>query len=307
MRKHVYNLEFPSWCPAMTIYGYRFTRVEDYADRVAHLQHLVSVHAELRILSNTGQHTITAYVELPVQEDKAVLEWSDSDTTALSDVLLLLSIFTGRDVFLADNGNTAGAILADPRIYQWGGVLICSIPYKASHTTRRVEAYDIGREEGLNQIYALIRGEEWQHKYKRGYFLFLARQAFHRQSLESTFTQCWTIWEHLFAVLNLNWLSAKQIHQLDASEKVAFILTEFALKGEVDDISRKRITSLAEIRNRLIHFGRFPERDAVHDDAVLFIRLTEFIIAKILGLSPSNVFNTTEKLEEFLRNIKPSS
>jgi len=302
MRKQVYNLEFPCWCPAMTIHGYRFTRVEDYADSVARLQHLVSFHSELRVQATTGQHAITAYVDLPEQEDEAVLGWSDSGLTALSDVLLLLSIFTKRNVFLAESNNVAGVVLADPRVYQWGGVLICSLPYKESpEDPKSLDfAYDIGREEGLNQIYMLLRSEEWQRRYAHGYFLFLAQQAFHQQPLESAFIQCWTIWEHLFAVLNQHWLSVKQIRQLDASEKIAFILTEFALRGEIGHASRKRIRSLAEIRNRLIHFGRFPDREAVHDDAVLFIRLTEFVIAKILGLSQSNLFNTVERLEEFL-------
>jgi len=308
MRKRIYNLEFPSWCPSMTIYGYRFIRVDDYGDRIARLQYLVTSQSEFAISANTGEHAITAYVELPKHEDNAVLEWANGGNTALSDVLLLLSIFTGRDVFAVEDSNSSvGVILADPRQYQWGGVLICSIPYKeqppADPETWEF-GYDIGREEGLNQIYALMRGEEWQRKYERGYFLFLAKQAFHRQSLESSFSQCWTIWEHLFAVHNRNWLSIKQIRQLDSSEKIAFILTEYALRNEIDDASRKRITSLAEIRNRLVHFGQFPERGSVHDDAVLFIRLTEFVIAKILGLSPSNVFNTMEKLEEFLNNIK---
>jgi hypothetical protein len=309
MRKRVYNLEFPPWCPAMTIYGYKFSRVPDYPDRVAQLQHLGTAYSEFPISANTGQHAFTAYVELPEHEDRAVLEWADSDNTALNDVLLLLSIFTGRDVFaVEDEDKDIGVILADPRQYKWGGVLICSISYKEQPADSDAWefGYDIGREEGLNQIYGLIRSEEWQRKYEHGYFLFLANQAFHRQTLESSFIQCWTIWEHLFTVHNRNWLSAKQIRQLDSSEKIAFILTEYVLKDEIDDTSRKRIASLAEIRNRLVHFGKFPERSSVHDDAVLFIRLTEFVIVKILGLSPSNVFNTVERLEEFLNSIKPS-
>ena len=68
----------------------------------------------------------------------------------------------------------------------------------------------------------------------------------------------------------------------------------------------KKIEALAEIRNRLIHFGRFPERESVRDDAILFIRLTEFVIAKTLGLSPSNVFNTVENLEKYLEKIQQS-
>lgn len=308
MRKSIYNLEFPSWCPIMNIYGYKFTRVEDYAEKVLRLQHLVSIHSEFRISPTMGEHVITAYVDIPKHEDNAVLEWSKPNATALDDVLLLLSIFSGRDVLLSESNKAGGVYLADPRQYHGGRVLTSSIPYKASHAApdKNEIAYDIGREEGLNRVYALIRSEQWLKKYRQGYFLFLAQQASYEQPIESAFTQCWTIWEHLFAILNQNWLSTKQIQQLDSSDKIAYILTEFALKGEIDELSRKRIKTLAEIRNRLIHFGKFPERDSVYADAVLFVRLTEFVIAKILGLTPSNVFNTTEKLERFLSNIESS-
>ena len=131
MRKLIYNLEFPSWCPAMKIYGYEFTRVEDYAEKVLRLQHLTWIQSEFRIPPTMGEHTITAYVDLPEQEDKAVLEWSNPNATALVDVLLLLSIFSGRDVFLSESDKADGVYLADPRIYHGGGVLISSLPYKA--------------------------------------------------------------------------------------------------------------------------------------------------------------------------------
>lgn len=307
MRKWVYNLEFPSWCPSVTIFGYRFIRADDYRDKITRLQHLVAVHSEFAISANTGHHAITAHVELPEHENKAVLEWAGKDDSALGDILLLLSIFTGRDAFaIDDNNDDVGVIIADPREYQWGGTLRCSIPYKKQQPVDPDLrfGYNIGFEAELNRIYSLMRTEEWQKKYEDGYFLFLANQAFRRQSLESAFSQCWTIWEHMFTVHNKHWLSDNRIHQLASVEKISFILTEYALRGEIDNTSRKRIESLAEIRNRLFHVGRFPERESVHDDAVLFIRLTEFIITKILDLSPSNVFNTTERLEEFLRNIK---
>ncbi len=255
-----------------------------------------------------GEHVITAFVDLPEREDNAVLEWSKPKATALDDLLLLLSIFSGRDVFLSKSDKGDGVYQADPRQYHGGGVLRASLPYKASHTdpNKKDIAYDVGFEEELNRIYLLIRSEEWLQKYRRGYFLFLVQQASYEQTIESAFTQCWTIWEHLFAILNQNWLSVKQIQQLDSSDKIAFILTKFALKGEIDEQSRNRIKTLAEIRNRLIHFGKFPERDSVYEDAVLFVRLTEFVIAEILALTPSNVFNTTERLEKFLSSIKSS-
>jgi hypothetical protein len=133
--------------------------------------------------------------------------------------------------------------------------------------------------------------------------------AFRRQPLESAFTQCWTLWEHLFSVHNSNWLS----RDLDAVDRIAFILTEYALTDEIDTKSREQIKSLANIRNNLIHFGRFPADDKgknknkISDDAAFFIQLTEFVIAKILGLLPSEIFNTTDKLKAFLRKSPPTA
>lgn len=291
----------------MTVFGYRFTRVDDYQEQVLRLQHLGSSIAEFEKRANTGEHAITANVEIPEPEEQAVLEWSGTSNSALSDVLLLLSVFTGRDVFAGetqDEHPEDEVIPADPRVYTWGGILRCSIPYRRQPIEQEPFGYDIGFEEGINQIYELIRSEEWQQEYQQGYFLFLARMAFRRQPLESSFIQCWTVWEHLFAVLNRNWLSSRQIRKLSSTEKIAFLLVRYALRGEIDPTSRARIESLAEIRNRLIHFGRFPERGSVHEDAVLFIRLTEFVIARTLALSPSNVFNTMERLEEFLNGVQ---
>jgi hypothetical protein len=305
VKKIVYNLEFPSWCPEITIFGYRFSRVVDYEEKLFRLQHLVPMHSEFQLRLNTGEHSATAIVDMPEKEETAVLEWADANSTALNDIILLLSIFRGRDIFVTDiseSGNYHGVITIDPRIHQGGGVLECSIPYKASSTNTLPYPYDIGFEEGLNQIYQLIRSEEWQHKYKHGYFLFLANMAFHRQPLEARFIQCWTIWEHLFAILNQSWLSEKQISLMSAPEKISFLLVGYALKREIAKPERKRIEELANIRNRLVHFGRFPERGSVHNDAILFTRLTEFIMAKILNLSPSNLFNTMEKLEEYLNS-----
>lgn len=307
-QKSIYNLQFPSWCSEINIYGYRFYRVEDYKNQLQQLQHIASFWSEFDIKNNTGKHAITAYVDIPKKEKSAILEWGDAKHTALNDILLLLSLFTGREVFVKEKyTENLGAIMIDPRIHQFGGALLTSIPYKGRTTNDDEYEFDIGFEEELNRIYLLIRSDEWQKIYHRGYFLFLAKQAFHRQPLESSFIQCWTIWEHLFAILNQKWLSKKEIQDLSSVEKISFLLVEYALRGEIDDLSRKHIVKLAEIRNRLVHFGRFPDRDKVRDDAILFIRLTEFILAKILGLLPSNIFNTVENLEKYLTTKTLSS
>jgi hypothetical protein len=298
-KKLVYNLEFPSWCSELNIYGYRFTRIPDYEQTVAKLQHLVTGHSEYWKYPNTGQHCITSELEIPDREEKAVLPWSENRHTALEDVLLLLSIFTGRDLFIVDNLDH-DPLLIDPRRYEWGGILRTSISFRGQPIGPGPRRYNIGFEEGLNKIYERIRSERWQQRYQNGSFLLLVESAFRRQNLETAFIQCWTIWEHLFTVLNGSWLLEDSIRQIKSIEKISFLIVEYALVGQIDKSSRKRIESLAHIRNELIHFGRFPERSQVHDDAILFIRLTEFIIAQILELQPSNVFNTMEKLEEFL-------
>ena len=74
------------------------------------------------------------------------------------------------------------------------------------------------------------------------------------------------------------------------------------MAGKIDKHSRIQIRRLAETRNRLVHFGKFPELDQVHKDAELFIQLTESLIARILGLIPSNVLNTKERTNEFFMN-----
>lgn len=281
----------------------------DYPARVRKLQHLGGRSSEFQIHPNTGSHVVTAYVDLPESEENSVLEWAGENNTALMDILLLLSLFGGREVFAGPPGTDgfgSGVILRDPRIYRWGGVLRSSIPYKGTPDRARPPVSDVfdcnvGFEEAIDRMYALIRSKEWQQKYKRGYFLFLARQAFHRQTLESAFVQCWTVWEHLFTIHNRSWMSERRIRHLSGGEKVAFLFTEYDLVSEVDARTRAAIQErLSQTRNRLIHFGRFPEYDEAHDDADLFIRLTEVILAKILGLTPSNVFNTGERLEQFL-------
>jgi hypothetical protein len=307
VKKKVYNLEFEAWCNEFTVYGYRFYRVDDYGQKVIMLQHRASGIDEFDLVTTTGKHVSTAYVDLPEIEDKAVLEWADNKATALQDIELLLTLFTGRDVFIVDekfDENDRVVILADSDLFQWGGVLRCSIPYESSEPSLDEMSFNIGFEKSLNETYSIIRTEEWQRKYENGYFLILSKQAFKRQTLESTFLQCWTIWEHLFAILNKQWLSEEEIIRLSSSDKIAYILVQYALKDGISKSDREKIKTLVEIRNKLIHFGRFPKRQSVHDKAQLFIRLTEFIIAKVLKISPSNVFNTIEKFEKFFTETK---
>lgn len=298
--KCVYNLEFPPWINEVKIAGYRFWRHDEYEARVKRLQHATGLHAEFSIPASSGEHAITAYVDVPVEQQNSIVYPPESNRTALEDLLLLLSVFTGRDVFTVEQESHDGIIIADPRLYN-DGILKCSIPYKEA---RGVSPGNIGFEEGLNEIYTLMRTPNWIKDYDGGHFLLLAKQAFKRQPIETAFINCWTIWEHLFTNLNRNWLSDTQLRDFDSTAKITFLLLRFGLYTDIDDKAREMIKGLTSARNRLSHYGRFTEREDIKNDAQLFCELTAVIMAKILGLTPSDVFNTTDRLKEFLHRAK---
>lgn len=304
----VYNLEFRDWCNEMTIGGYRFTRVADYSTQAQNLHHSITVQGEIPITPTTGTHRLTAHAAPPAAEAAAVLPWTTSDATALADITLLLSIFTSRHVFACrsnslDDGNRV--ITADPREFRWGGLIAASIPYEKSsnqETHENIWAGDQGLETHLNAIHQLVNTGDWSEKYRNGYYLILFREALQQRTVESAFTQCWTVWEHLFSILNDSWMTKKTVQQTSAVEKITFLLVSHAVRENLQDKEKKRLEVLASIRNRIVHFGRFPKADSALDDAVLFIRMTELIVAKTLDLEPSGVFDTMDKLENFLTN-----
>ena len=99
---YVYNLEFPGNRPAdLTLGGYVFRPLDDYVERVRHLQHLVLSPV------NFGRNIVTVAVEPPKIEVPAILDFANSSATRLDDILLVLSLFTMRHVGrAADRGIT---------------------------------------------------------------------------------------------------------------------------------------------------------------------------------------------------------
>lgn len=301
----VYNLEFRSNSHRLAIGDYVFERVPDYAKQQAKLQYLVGMCGlEFSTTIQTGSHAHTANVSGPDNAPPPIIPWQHARASALDDILLLLQLFTNRHVFVPNPppGETDEpfAIVADPRCFRWGGVLACSIPYESQESKHPYKTIDTSLSVHLPRIYEQMQDRDWQRKYKGGYFLVLVNQAIQQRVLESAFGQCWTIWEHLFACLTTPWLSDGAIQRLHAKEKIAFLLIHFGVRVDLKDSHKSRLDDLVAIRNRLVHFGQFPERDAVYSDAEMFIRMTEFITAKALGLYPSNVFNTLKRFEEFL-------
>lgn len=295
----VYNFIFPYGCRVLTIHEYVFQRIDQYKESVQTLQHLISLHSEFNQPINTGTHAVTAKVDSPAKEKKPVIEWGDEEATALDDILLLLSIFTLRDVFALPKPVKKGesAITADSREYFFG--IRTAIEYEAAKDEHG-NKYDIGFQKGIDAVYRMMCTVAWQEEYGRGRFLPLFRAACRRQILETSFITCWTIWEILFTLHNQSWLSNEQIIKLPASEKISYILTRYQIKADLDKSDRKGIKRFVNVRNSIIHAGRFVDNDAVHD-ATLFVRVTAIIIAQILGLSARDVLGSKTKFLARLR------
>ena len=115
VEKFVYNLEFPAYINEFKIGDYNFKRVENYSEAFQQLQHLIeSYGSEHSTKIKTGSHQITAIVEIPEEEEDSVLPWAKKDSKQILDILLLLTLFTGRNVFLKDWEEKEGiSIMAD--------------------------------------------------------------------------------------------------------------------------------------------------------------------------------------------------
>jgi len=293
---YVYNLEFPMNCDNFNVYGYKFEKVKNYDENFSKLQNLFCPYKS-KINLNPCGNTITGIVEPLLKEKTSILYQESKTPSALFDILLLLSIFTRREVFTRKNLISS----ADQRQYFLGALLRDSLPKDLLRIEKENGFFskDIGLEIGINQVYKLIRTKAWRKKYKNGYFLLLANAAFKDQIIESMFISCWTILEHIFTLHNENWLSDEAIRKLSPAEKITFLIHEYITKLKMNNRIKEKVKKLVRIRNRLIHYGKFPN-DQYDKDSLLIITMTEYIITKILGLTPTDVYHVKKKLEKYL-------
>lgn len=296
----VYNLEFEWPDERMEICHYTFIPKEDYIVRYKQLSHARAFSRQPygAVRECNGSHISTGTVLIPSSERNPCLPWAREDATEIDDIILLLSLFTQRRVLLFEEEGTEG-IIADDREFHYGGTLKLSLPRISRSSGSETQSAQ-ALSSGASHVNALIRSDAWQSTYSGGYFLFLFLSACQRQILETSFLTCWTIWEHLFRLHNEHWISRGTLRRLAAKEKIAFILTEYGLREKISEADWKSVERLTRIRHRLTHDGSFEQEEDTKA-ADLFIRLTEFVISKTLGLQPSEVFSQKEQLDRFSR------
>jgi len=297
----VYNLKFEWPDEKMVIEPYVFVPADGYCDRYKRLQHLVDVGGGYAggTKAITGEHQVTGAVHLPDEAPPPALGWGHESPTALDDILLLLSIFTGRKVFALAPDMADAPIVADSRKYQYSGGVGLSLGKVTRPDESGGTEYALNLSAGTSAVLERIRSDAWRSTYRDGRFLFTFAAACPRQILETSFLSCWTTWEHLFALHHASTMSEKEIENTSAKKKIADILVRYALRKSVPAAHEEKLKALVRIRNSVAHIGSFPTPHA-EEVADVFIRLTEMVIASVLGLTPSTVFSADERFERFL-------
>jgi len=298
---NIYNLKFEWPDEKMVIEPYVFTPAEGYRGRYLRLQHLVDVGGGYcgSTKAVTGEHQVTGSVLLPDDGPPATLGWGYPNPTALDDILLLLSIFTGRKVFALDPAEAEGPIIADLRKFHYGGGVALSLGQLRRTGEDGFDQYALNLSAGTSAVLERIRSDAWRSTYRDGGFLFTFASACPRQTLQTSFLSCWTTWEHLFGLHHASTMSQKEVENTPAKEKIADMLTRYALRKSVPAAHEEKLRELVRIRNSVAHNGSFPTPHA-EEVADIFIRLTEMVIARVLGLTPSTVFSADERFERFL-------
>ena len=160
--------------------------------------------------------------------------------------------------------------------------------------------------EKLQIVLAIIQNDKWLKKYNNGSHLLLMKEAMKKQSRESQFLNCWIIWEHLFYLLNKNWISEETLkHKISSHDKISYLLTQFGIKECILKKEHKNIQKLALIRNSIVHKGMQPEFHSYPKEFWLFFKLTQIIVAKTINLTPyDDIYDTNKEFKQFLRDGK---
>lgn len=303
----VYNLEFPIGISELKICGYIFKAIANY-------QEALNFMPNYFVTNITGSHQITAIVEIPDKEDSTILPF-ENKKTKLYDILLFLTIFSGRNVFVKDwEGDLP--ITADHRMHTFaGGDLRLSIDLDNKVRVKGtgeiidsisadgipvldIEYVSLGFDTAIEKIINHISEKEWSERYDDGYFLFMYQVMLRYQNIESSFLTAWTIWESLFSIENRKWMTELDIYSSRAELKISFILDKyFAIT--LNNKSRERVKLLVKARNRMVHYGKMHPSVSI-EDMKTFIQVTDQIIAEILGLTPKSTLGSLGKFRVFL-------
>ncbi len=285
MELNVYNLQFPDYVEEFDIHGYKFRRVANYKEQLGKLQHVEPIDGEFRIERKNGGSAHTATVTVPKDNLKDKKNRS-FEPVGLREILLLLSLFTRRDVCTErDIQNNCYTLSQWPR----GKLLVESLSnaYLQDENNK-------GFEKRLNEIYSITSSEEWKSKYVNGFFIGILKAALTVRDLGASYILCFTVWDHLFA------LHCEQ--RMSGKDKLSFLFKEYELHKYLGEDSSNMCDAFARVRNGLVHDGKLPPK--YHsDDVEFFIYLTQSLVAKVLGLKPTDIYKYKDTFKDRIKKI----
>lgn len=303
----VYNLEFPIGITELKICGYVFTAVQDYS-------RVLALMPNYSVTNITGSHQVTATVTTPDNEENSLLPFQTT-RSKLYDVLLFLTIFSGRNVFVKD-WNADLPITADYRMHTFAGAdlrLSIDLDHKVrvkgtgeiidSVSANGIPFWDIewvslGFDTAIENVINYISRKEWSDIYDDGYFLFTYQSMVRWQNIEPAFLMAWTLWESLFSVENRNTMQEQDIYNTSGYIKISYILKKY-FSITVDASNSEQVKLLVKARNRIAHFGKMHPEVSI-EDMKTFIQVTDQIVAEILGLTPKSILGSLGKFKTFL-------
>ncbi len=297
----IYNLEFPDNVLELNVGEYCFKQAPDYKKILKELSHSYnSTSFEV----NQGSHRVTALALLPSRQKVAILPWNSIEVGSQKpreflDILLVLSLLTGRNIIAKTwrDAESRIQIIEDPRQHRGNfGRFVLPVGKAINNQTREIISeveinglsafewlrFDQGLEIAVNKVCSTIKDEVWQKKYSKGAFLLIFAQAQKRQCTESAFILSWSIWEHIFSLHHSLLMNNKEISKMSVEQKYRFVRNEYFLDGKEEENAEK----IEKIRNRLIHFGFFPQNGYKDQNNKIseFFSDTEYLVAKILNL-----------------------
>ncbi len=228
-------------------------------------------------------------------KEKSSCLYTDKNKIVLDDICLILSLMTSYDVQYSNSISTTLTQI-DPRKFNLDSLNLSILYFYKTNNYSKI----------IKNILKTIRKDDWLNKYNNGSPLLLMKEAMKKQNRESQFLNCWIVWEHLFYLLNKNWISEETLkHKITAKDKISFILTHFGFKDNTTKKEHKNIQILANLRNQIVHKGIQPEFHSYPKEYWLFFELTQYIIAKILNIEPyDEIFKSFDKFKEFLEGSR---
>ena len=235
---------------------------------------------------------INAYVTIPVEQQDSVLRKGGKSSSYrkikfIEDILMLISIFIGRNVVLQSHKKRL------------------EFPLCAAKHCEMIAQNSDELEHYLRSAIAQIELPEWQEKHDKGFHIRQFYSASNIFTGEARFLADVTIWEFLYYCEHKRSMPYEKLEWISLNTKINYLTKKYLLDGRASSIPEERLRIFADLRNQLSHSGKLPiqkpKSPFTHLNIQgcfayirLFKHLTQALVLRTLGIT-----GVVEKLSVF--------